>query len=625
MIKKLPQEVINKIAAGEVVQRPFSVIKEMVENSIDAHAQNITIYLNNAGLDLIRIIDNGDGIMKEDYELLCERYATSKIRVAEDLSQLFSFGFRGEALASISFVSEMTVISKRRDQQVGYKGTFNSQKLLSMCPIGCSDGTEIQIASLFYNLEKRREALNKSEEKKSILQLIQNLSLHHSQIQFKLFYENKCEFSSFNRLETISTIMKINQSCIQEKQFDSDVYKYESHIIFTKLSSVKCKREFCLFINDRLVECDTLKKKITLAYQDCYLCLRVEDGGYYVYLSIKLQPKDIDPNVHPNKKIVRFLNEDEISTEISEKLKQELSPQQTVKLVQTMLIQPKSQEEQKRNSFTFRQSIQSQQQYQKEKVRIDPKTQTLIQQFARKTSAQFTQNYQDQVINTQSQKIQEESNILNDKSQKQENPIENQTLNESVSKNQSKKNQISDQEPQIIEEKLQIQNQSTKQFKISLNAQLELFNILQKKHHKETCEFYKNISFVGLLQDQQQLLVQNDTQLCLINMIPMIFNMFIVQIMQGEQPEGVLLMERQQESSIRIICQDQQEILFEVIENDVSLAIQIAEQLSLLSYNIKFIRDFVMPFFKKYNVSVIKNEVQVIVRLEHLYKYFERC
>ncbi|CAD8052887.1 unnamed protein product [Paramecium primaurelia] len=621
MIKKLPQEVINKIAAGEVVQRPYSVIKEMVENSIDAHAQNITIYLNNAGLDLIRIIDNGDGIMKEDYELLCERYATSKIRVAEDLLQLFSFGFRGEALASISFVSEMTVISKRRDQQVGYKATYNSQKLLSMSPIGCSDGTEIQIASLFYNLEKRRQALNKSEEKKSILQLIQSLSLHHSSIQFKLFYENKCEFSSFNRLDTISSIMKINQSCIQEKSFNSDIYKYESHLMFTKLSSVKYKRELCLFINDRYVDCDTLKKKITQAYQDCYLCLRVEDGGYYVYLSIKLQPKDIDPNVHPNKKIVRFLNEDEISTEISEKLKQELSPQQTVKLIQTVLFQPKSQEEQKKNSFSFKQSIQSQQQYQKEKVRIDPKTQTLIQQFARKSQVQLAQNVIDQIPNTQSQKIEEESNLINDQNIKNENPDLDDQLNKNQSLQINQINQIS----KILEEKEQTQISKGERFKLSLESQLELFNILQKKHHKDTYEFYKNISFVGLLQDQQQLLVQNDTKLCLINVIPMIFNMIIVQIMQGEQPEGVLLMEKQQDSVLKVIRLDSSEFLLKINQNDIDITIQLAEHLSLLNYSNEFIRDFVLPFFKKYNVAVIQNDVQVVLRLEDLYKYFERC
>ncbi|CAD8189432.1 unnamed protein product [Paramecium octaurelia] len=623
MIKKLPQEVINKIAAGEVVQRPYSVVKEMVENSIDAHAQNITIYLNNAGLDLIRIIDNGDGIMKEDYELLCERYATSKIRAAEDLFQLFSFGFRGEALASISFVSEMTVISKRRDQVLGYKGTYNSQKLLSMCPIGCSDGTEIQIAQLFYNLEKRRQALNKSEEKKSILQLIQSLSLHHSSVQFKLFYENKCEFSSFSRLDTISSIMKINQSCIQEKSFNSDMYKYESHLIFTKLSSVKYKRELCLFINDRFVDCDTLKKKITQAYQDCYLCLRVEDGGYYVYISIKLQPKDIDPNVHPNKKIVRFLNEDEISTEISEKLKQELSPQQTVKLVQTVLFQPKSQEEQKKNSFSFKQSIQNQQQYQKEKVRIDPKTQTLLQQFAKKSQAQLSQSLHSMIPNTQSQKIEEESNSIIDESINIK--CENHNLDDELNKNQSVKINQANQGSKIQEEKQQIQVSKTQRFKLSVESQLELFNILQKKHHKETQEFYKNISFVGLLQDQQQLLIQNDTKLCLINVIPMIFNMIIVQIMQGEIPEGVLLIERQPDSLLRIICLDSQEYFLQINENDIETTIQLAEYLSLLNYSNEFIKNFVLPFFKKYSVSVIQNDVQVVLRLEDLYKYFERC
>lgn len=159
MIKKLPEEVINKIAAGEIIQRPYSVIKETVENSIDAGSRLIIIKMNNGGLDKIQIVDDGKGIQAEDFPLLCERYATSKISSASDLQSLKSFGFRGEALASISLVSYVQVESRQEASVIGYRASYANTKLEKLEQFGCAQGykvhqisTTITIEQLFYNL-----------------------------------------------------------------------------------------------------------------------------------------------------------------------------------------------------------------------------------------------------------------------------------------------------------------------------------------------------------------------------------------------------------------------------------------------------------------------------------------
>lgn len=180
----------------------------MVENSIDAKATTISIYLLNSGLDQIRIIDDGCGIDKEDFGLLCERFATSKINCVQDLSNLFSFGFRGEALASISYVSILSVQSKRKENEIGFTASFKDSHIIDdkISPIGCSDGTEFKVDSLFYNLKQRRESIHRLEERKSILKMIQSLSLNHNQISFKLFFDKNNEFSTKHQNERLDLI-----------------------------------------------------------------------------------------------------------------------------------------------------------------------------------------------------------------------------------------------------------------------------------------------------------------------------------------------------------------------------------------------------------------------------------
>ena len=151
----LDELTINQIAAGEVIERPASVIKEMVENSIDAGATNITVEIKNGGISYIKVTDNGKGIAQDDLEIAFERHATSKIRNANDLSTVTSMGFRGEALASIAAISKVEMVSKTKDQEIGYKIVVEGGNVLEKEEVGCQTGTAITVQNLFYNTPVR--------------------------------------------------------------------------------------------------------------------------------------------------------------------------------------------------------------------------------------------------------------------------------------------------------------------------------------------------------------------------------------------------------------------------------------------------------------------------------------
>ncbi len=157
----LDELTINKIAAGEVIERPASVIKEMVENSIDAGATNITVEIKNGGISYIKVTDNGKGIAQDDLEIAFERHATSKIRSAEDLNTVTSMGFRGEALASIAAISKVELVSKTKEQDTGYKVVVEAGDVLEKEETGCQNGTSITVRNLFFNTPVRYKFLKK--------------------------------------------------------------------------------------------------------------------------------------------------------------------------------------------------------------------------------------------------------------------------------------------------------------------------------------------------------------------------------------------------------------------------------------------------------------------------------
>ena len=210
-IEKLSAEVINRIAAGEVVQRPCNALKELIENALDAQSTSISILLNNGGMNELRIEDNGCGILKEDFKLLCERFATSKITSFNDLQSIATYGFRGEALASISYVSQLYITSKVANSVCAYYGEFTDGKLVSKhnennnsntsnfddtgaaseampTPVAGMIGTQISAKNLFYNQQLRRSALLKkvSAEFNACLKIVSYYAIHNPKVSFTL-------------------------------------------------------------------------------------------------------------------------------------------------------------------------------------------------------------------------------------------------------------------------------------------------------------------------------------------------------------------------------------------------------------------------------------------------------
>ena len=187
-IKILPKEEALKIAAGEVVERPASVVKELIENSIDAKATQISLYVENAGKTLLRIVDNGCGMSNDDAHLCFVKHATSKINSLDDLSSISSFGFRGEALASISSISHVTLVTKQQNQDLGVKIDFPQENQ----QIACQTGTEFSIKDLFYNTPARRKFLKHDEtEWNAIQNMFHAFCLSNLKIHFKLYRDNK--------------------------------------------------------------------------------------------------------------------------------------------------------------------------------------------------------------------------------------------------------------------------------------------------------------------------------------------------------------------------------------------------------------------------------------------------
>ena len=188
----LDELTINKIAAGEVIERPASVIKEMVENSIDAGANNITVEIKNGGISYIRVTDNGKGIAEDDLEIAFERHATSKIRVAEDLNTVTSMGFRGEALASIAAISNVEMCSKTKEQETGYKIVVEGGDIIEKEEIGCQTGTSITVRNLFFNTPVRYKFLKKDYTESGYIEdAITRIALVNPQIAIKLINGGK--------------------------------------------------------------------------------------------------------------------------------------------------------------------------------------------------------------------------------------------------------------------------------------------------------------------------------------------------------------------------------------------------------------------------------------------------
>ncbi len=312
----LPEQIISKIAAGEVIERPASVMKELVENALDAKADTIEVDLQDSGKKLIRIKDNGEGIEPEDLEKIFSRHATSKINQAEDLFNIETLGFRGEALYSISAVADVTLRSKTADRDCGWEIHIRGGKRLDCRPCqlsGC--GTQIEIKELFYNTPARRKFLKTdTTELKQALNLFIPYTLLYPSLRFRLSHEERDLVQlnpSTDYKSRFAAALNLEEKYLLEV---SSQFKEQGISIRLVLADINIKRtrrdtQF-IFVNDRPVQ----NKGISFHLNQIYRLLMPEDFSPVFGVYLHIPPGDIDVNIHPTKKEVKIKNESEISS-----------------------------------------------------------------------------------------------------------------------------------------------------------------------------------------------------------------------------------------------------------------------------------------------------------------------
>jgi DNA mismatch repair protein MutL len=308
LIKKLPDVVANKIAAGEVVQRPASVVKELLENAIDAGADEIIVIIKDAGKSLIQVVDNGCGMTPDDAVMAFERFATSKISDVSDLERLHTLGFRGEALASIAAVSQVELKTKPRDSALATLVRIEGGILQETAPTQAADGTSVSVRNLFFNVPARRKFLkSNATEFKHIYETVQAQALIHTDIGFSLISDGE-------------EIFRFKDESLPErlefffgKDFTKGLLEISEHNTILTLHGYlgkpamtkRLKQEQFLFINQRAVQSRLISHAITQAYGE----LLSEREQPFYFLSISLDPKHVDVNVHPSKLEVKFDDE----------------------------------------------------------------------------------------------------------------------------------------------------------------------------------------------------------------------------------------------------------------------------------------------------------------------------
>lgn len=311
-IKQLSKHLINQIAAGEVIERPSSVVKELTENSVDAGATKISIEINNDCRD-IRVADNGCGIYPDDIMLAFSKHATSKIATDEDLFNIHTLGFRGEALSSIISISKLTCTTRTADFDTGTKVKCENSEVKQV-ETGCAIGTIMDIRDLFYNIPARLKFLKSSNTEFSYIQeLVQSIALAHPECSFELKKNGKIILKTSGQNNLLQTIKEVYSTDIisnlkevlkTDQLAGMKISGYVSTPNYTRSS----KKGYHIYINGRTVKCPVFQKAIDTAYKSL-----IANGKYpFVVLNLELPPADVDVNVHPTKKEVRYKNTNQV-------------------------------------------------------------------------------------------------------------------------------------------------------------------------------------------------------------------------------------------------------------------------------------------------------------------------
>lgn len=334
MIKLLDEQTISKIAAGEIIENSASIVKELVENSIDAGADDILIELRGESTNYIKVSDNGSGFSEDDLELAFLRHSTSKLQVIEDLEKIRTLGFRGEALASISNISKIKLMTKREEDLAGNSLIIENGKIIKKNKVGMPKGTTFIINDVFYNTPVRKKFLRKdSTEISNIIDIVQKIALSNNNIKFTLIRDGKTILNTGSDKDPINRIFSILgseiASSLNEGKFESENYKIRGFFSNNKLFRSNRDSQY-IFVNGRFIRDINISRAIEKNYNSL-----IPLNRYPVFvLYIDIDPKLIDVNIHPKKNEIKISNENILTALLSEVVEEVIYPNRSIREIE---------------------------------------------------------------------------------------------------------------------------------------------------------------------------------------------------------------------------------------------------------------------------------------------------
>ena len=324
MIELLPEHVANQIAAGEVIQRPASAVKELIENAVDAKSSKVQLIIKDAGSTLVQVIDNGTGMSKDDAELCFKKHATSKIKSSEDLFSISSKGFRGEALSSIGAVAQVELKTKNKENDIGHQVKIEASKIISSESCACNQGTNISMKNIFYNVPARRNFLkSKGVETRHIIDEFQRVALTHPEIHFIMHHNESLIFDlpPTKRRQRIVGIFgkKYNERLVPVDECTS-ITSISGFVLKPEYSK-RTRGEQFLFINNRYIKNNFINHAIKVVFKD--LIGHDQFPSYFIYLTVP--SNSIDVNIHPSKIEIKFEDERSIYELVKSSVRSALS------------------------------------------------------------------------------------------------------------------------------------------------------------------------------------------------------------------------------------------------------------------------------------------------------------
>lgn len=330
MIRILEKDVADKIAAGEVVDRPLSIVKELVENSIDAGATTITVEIKKGGKTYIRVTDNGCGIEEEQVEIAFLRHATSKIATVSDIDSIETLGFRGEALASIAAVSRTEIITKTKNAKTGVRMVVEGSDTVQKEPTGCPEGTTIVVYDLFYNTPARQKFMKTdAAESSAVIEFMQQIALAYPELKIRMINNGTLLFSTNGKGDRYKNILTIF-----DRNIGQDLIPVHAEVDYLQIKgyvsnpgqSRATRKHQIFFVNGRVINSKVIQRGISQAYSD-----KLFEGRHpIVFLFLKVKPNTLDVNIHPNKREIRFDDEAFIIESIRKAIREALLSKESI-------------------------------------------------------------------------------------------------------------------------------------------------------------------------------------------------------------------------------------------------------------------------------------------------------